>query len=107
MWPHYVILHSFHHVIYFAVARCEDLIVENGMVVVEDPIQDGSEATYSCDQGFDLEGESRRRCQSDGAWSGEAPSCRGKRKLGKGNMNFRNVSLLLCISPRMRTTGKS
>ena len=35
----------------------------------------GSKATYSCDDGYVLEGESRRDCQSNGKWSGKAPTC--------------------------------
>lgn len=38
----------------------------------------GSNATYSCNDGYFLEGESSRVCQSDGNWSGEAPTCERK-----------------------------
>ncbi len=34
-----------------------------------------SEATYSCDPGFTLDGYEIRTCQSDGTWSGQPPTC--------------------------------
>ena len=36
----------------------------------------GSIATYSCNRGFKLVGDSKRRCQYDGKWSGEEPVCK-------------------------------
>ena len=35
----------------------------------------GSKATYSCNDGYVLEGESKRFCRSNGKWSGKAPKC--------------------------------
>jgi len=35
----------------------------------------GSTATYSCDEGFVLNGTQIRTCQSDGTWSDAAPTC--------------------------------
>ena len=37
-----------------------------------------SRATYTCDRGFVLSGQSVRTCQSDGEWSGRAPECKSK-----------------------------
>ena len=34
-----------------------------------------SEATYSCNSGFELVGEATRTCQANGQWSGEEPQC--------------------------------
>ena len=34
-----------------------------------------SEATYTCDTGFDLLGNNTRTCQADRRWSGEEPLC--------------------------------
>ena len=35
----------------------------------------GSTAEYACNEGFELVGTNTRTCQSDGTWSGEAPTC--------------------------------
>ena len=37
----------------------------------------GGVATYYCNTGYELEGNSRRECQSDGDWSGTDPTCQG------------------------------
>ena len=37
----------------------------------------GSVATYSCNSGFLISGDSQRNCQMDGFWSGSAPTCLG------------------------------
>ena len=66
-----------------------------------------STATYSCNDGFTLEGQSTRTCQDDGEWSGSAPTC--ERKLDVANLcihavlsstlwsYMRTVSLLLVV----------
>ena len=37
----------------------------------------GEIATYSCNTGYNLVGESTRTCQEIGNWSGRAPTCQG------------------------------
>ena len=37
----------------------------------------GQTATYSCNTGHNLEGNSTRTCQDTGEWSGSAPTCEG------------------------------
>ena len=34
-------------------------------------------ATYSCNTGYNLVGDSTRTCQARGEWSGSAPTCLG------------------------------
>lgn len=36
----------------------------------------GSTATYSCDEGYTLIGDSNRTCESTAAWTGNEPTCR-------------------------------
>ena len=38
----------------------------------------GQTATYSCDAGYTLVGDSTRTCQAIGVWSGSEPICQGK-----------------------------
>ena len=37
----------------------------------------GSTVTFSCDEGYELDGESKLTCRSDGLWSDMVPLCKG------------------------------
>ena len=37
----------------------------------------GQTATYSCNTGYELVGNSIHTCQASGNWSGSVPTCRG------------------------------
>ena len=54
----------------------------NGLVSVDDETNiEGTTATYSCNNGFDLMGNEMRTCQNvggSGAWSGSDPTCQRK-----------------------------
>ena len=39
---------------------------------------------YRCNQNFELAGQDMRKCQGNGEWSGEAPTCEGKPGEGPG-----------------------
>ena len=59
----------------FAAVECATLVnPENGDVMVTGQTL-GSVATYTCDDGFMLEGNENRECGPDGRWSGEEPIC--------------------------------
>ena len=50
--------------------------IDNGAVVLSGQTV-GSSATYTCSEGFVLDGDATRICQSNGMWSLTAPICRG------------------------------
>ena len=47
----------------------------NGQVSHPDGTTFGQTATYSCNTGFNLVGDSTRMCQATGMWSGSEPTC--------------------------------
>ncbi|XP_060077759.1 sushi, von Willebrand factor type A, EGF and pentraxin domain-containing protein 1-like, partial [Ylistrum balloti] len=57
-----------------------------------------SKAEYSCNQGYDLEGESVRICKPEGFWSGNTPSCQAGScsppiSIQNGNVDFKELKL--------------
>ena len=56
--------------------------------------QFGDQATYSCIEGYRLEGDRVRTCQSSGFWSGRAPFCSSKFVNQLMNLEFFSFSLL-------------
>lgn len=50
---------------------------ENGAVRQRRPAIVGSVAVYICNRGFRLVGQRKRVCQSNGRYSGQAPTCVG------------------------------
>ena len=58
-------------------ADCGDLDdIDNGEVSFN-ATTEGSTATYSCDAGYELNGDTTRTCLADGTWSGTEPQCQG------------------------------
>ncbi|KAK6729743.1 hypothetical protein RB195_006660 [Necator americanus] len=58
--------------------RCSNVDVWGGGGIVRllnGTTEYGNEMEYECLNGWRLVGEGRRRCRSDGTWSGSAPSC--------------------------------
>ncbi|CAB3407460.1 unnamed protein product [Caenorhabditis bovis] len=55
----------------------QPFVPENAHVIFNEagPYSEGTVAKYSCALGFELIGSEERTCQSDGAWSDEAPTC--------------------------------
>ena len=57
------------------VVRCPILpTIQNGRVNQRGN-KPGDTATYVCNSGYELIGQSIRTCQTGGEWSGEAPTC--------------------------------
>ena len=49
----------------------------NGQVTHTAGMTLGQTATYSCNTGYNLVGNSTRTCQATGVWSGSEPTCQG------------------------------
>ena len=49
----------------------------NGSVTHTSGTTFGQTATYSCNTGYNLVGDSTRTCQAVGEWSGSVPTCQG------------------------------
>ena len=59
----------------YSAVNCPDLAgPANGQVVPSGSIP-ASTATYTCNSGYRLNGDSSRTCQDSGEWSGTAPTC--------------------------------
>ena len=50
---------------------------DNGQVDLTSGRTFGQTATYSCNAGYNLVGDSSRTCQAAGNWSGSTPTCQG------------------------------
>ena len=49
----------------------------NGSVTHTSGTTFGQTATYTCNTGYNLVGDSTRTCEATGEWSGSAPTCEG------------------------------
>ena len=68
------------HIFTFLSSECLDLAYpEHGNVEYTDPPEYESEALYSCDSGFFVNGPETVTCQWDGTWS-DTPTCDRIRK---------------------------
>ena len=62
---------------FVAVVNCGTLNAPaNGQVSHTAGTTFGQTATYSCNTGYNLMGNSTRTCQANGVWSGSEPTCR-------------------------------
>ena len=67
------ILYAFFH---STVVDCRTLnTTTNGQVSHPNGTKFGQTATYNCNTGYNLVGDSTRMCQADGMWSGNEPTC--------------------------------
>ena len=54
----------------------------------------GTVCTYSCDNGYIIEGQESLTCQESGVWSHPEPQCKGKQKDG-GKENYQRSWLMV------------
>ena len=73
----------------------------NGQVNLTAGTTFGENATYSCNTGYNLVGDSTRTCQATGNWSGSEPTCQGM--LLKGDLTLhmciytRNITIIMSL----------
>ena len=67
----------------------------------------GQNATYSCDTGYNLVGNSTRTCQAIGNWSGSAPTCQGMLLYSVYLWSFREheAMALIGVTNQVRKSG--
>ena len=65
----------------------------NGQVTFSSGVVVGSRATYTCNTGYLIVGESTRTCQQGGTWSGSVPTCTIIRCGGLSNPSNGQVSI--------------
>ena len=71
---------------------CDNITTpDNGSVVVSG-YSESSTATFSCDEGYSLNGSEILHCGSDGQWSQDEPTCEGKLKSDSWKSNASNRS---------------
>lgn len=73
------VMHFSHNCNYLSAVECKELNhPPNGRVKFPAvPIAYQSEAVYTCNTGYNLEGNNSRKCLVEGVWSGMEPTCVG------------------------------
>ena len=62
----------------FATVVCPTLSNPQNGRVSQQGNKPGDRASYNCNSGYELVGQSVRTCQNNGQWSGDAPTCESK-----------------------------
>ncbi len=75
--------------------QCSELSQPSGGTVTITSQAPGGIAFYRCNTGNNLIGSSTRSCQTDGTWSGNAPTCQGDCDVGKCCHGFLHCSYKL------------
>ena len=63
----------------------------------------GQTATYSCNTGYNLVGDSTRTCQATGMWSGSAPTCQSMFLFS--SVNYQAISTYVSLLPIVADCG--
>ncbi|KAI1891469.1 hypothetical protein AGOR_G00144140 [Albula goreensis] len=80
-----------------------------------DNLKLNSSCSFSCDEGFDLQGSETLTCNSSGNWTGEVPSCQAQSHLDPtflgmaagGAVGFSGLSILIYLAKRLRKKAKN
>jgi len=87
---------------HFQAINCgKPTVPEHGSVVGESTRYPNT-ITYSCEDGYEIEGPSLRSCQANGTWSGNEAETRCKRKY-----QYRVIFILVCDIKISTQLGRS
>ncbi len=80
LWNQFVIVRSCHlllfiHTISLTAVCSVPTKPDNGIIVSDEPYFIESNATFTCDDGFGVNGDGSITCLSDLTWSGNSPTC--------------------------------
>ena len=73
----YGIIQNICRLFFFIVFECKDPGMPLNGIRTGDSLQVGSSLSFSCREGFNIEGATSITCNVDGKWSSEIPKCRG------------------------------
>ena len=74
----YLLVPLYSFILSLVEAQCTALENPNNGVVTTTGQRPGDLASYSCNEGYIIQGDDTRVCQNSGEWSGDAPTCTGK-----------------------------
>ena len=77
-YPEYHVCSSLILIAWIILVRCSNLPNPSNGRVDQQGDRPGDRASYICNSGYELVGQSTRFCQNNGQWSGEAPTCESK-----------------------------
>ncbi len=94
------------HVANLYIDSCSDLSLTNGVINYNmgSPRPVNTVATYTCNNGYTLRGDTTRTCGSDGQWSGNDPTCQGKSPLTTDYLSYVPPQLLSALTYLPSTT---
>ena len=81
---------------------CPPLMNPTGGSVSVSGLRQGSTATYSCNVGYDLMGDSSRTCGGTGMWTGSEPVCQRESLLSHFQNRLQQYSYTSNLSPTYR-----
>ena len=74
--------------------ECESITLDHGIISYTHGSEYGSTATFYCESGYELSGESSITCQEDENWSEAVPTCES----GAGNLSHSQFLIMASLA---------